>query len=219
MKNLAVTTLNMTYFHKYNMTYDLLASYVQRELQVSYFHLHHFPEPAALLKAVQENKIDIVIINSSCLFDGSFSDVEIRKLLNALCANSCAITVFFAREMNAALLKKMVETGVDIMISSHDTPQELITALKAVIASPDSGRYISQSIKENLQEKNDELTMKEWEVINLINQGYSLSQIASKKCRAMSTVSTQKRTAMNKLHLKNESELLRFLHQNTFFNN
>ncbi|QFG76503.1 hypothetical protein DMB90_04905 [Raoultella planticola] len=100
----------------------------------------------------------------------------------------------------------------------HDTAHELLSALTKAIASPHAEPYISQTIKELLQHSSDELTTKEWEVLNLINQGYSLSQIASKKCRAMSTVSTQKRKAMDKLHLANESELQRFLHQNTFFN-
>ncbi|WP_165497938.1 helix-turn-helix transcriptional regulator [Rahnella victoriana] len=138
-------------------------------------------------------------------------------MLAALCGNKHITTVFFAQNMKAALLKKMLDAGVDIMISYQDSPQELVTALMSVMMSPSAGPYITPSVREHLQQECDDLTPKEWEVINLIQEGYSLSEIASKKCRAMSTVSTQKRNAMNKLHLKNESELLRFLHQNTFF--
>ncbi|WP_080653251.1 helix-turn-helix transcriptional regulator [Serratia plymuthica] len=119
--------------------------------------------------------------------------------------------------MKSALLKKIVLSGMDIIFSSRDTPQELVLALVSMMNKSLPGRYISKTIRENLQKNDNALTPKEWEVINLISQGYSLSEIASKKCRAMSTISTQKRNAMNKLHLKNESELLCFLHQNTFF--
>lgn len=199
------------------MSYDLIASYIQSELNVGHLHLLHFHTPELLLKAVEENKANIVIINSSCLFDGCFKEAEIRKILAALCGNERTITIFFAQNMKAALLKKMIDVGVNIMISAQDTPQELVTALMTVMSTRNTDPYISMTIRAHLQQDYDALTTKEWEVINLIHQGFSLSEIASKKCRAMSTISTQKRNAMNKLHLKNESELLRYLHQNTFF--
>lgn len=63
-------TLNITYFHKYFMTYDLITTCLQRELQTHYLRLHHLPDLNALLSAVENNKIDILLINSSCLFDG-----------------------------------------------------------------------------------------------------------------------------------------------------
>jgi len=217
VKKNTLTTLNMTYFHKYHMSYDLIASFIQQEMNINHLYLRHFSDTKILLKAAEENRVDVIIINSSCLFDGCFSEAEIRKVLAALCGNKHITTVFFAQNMKAALLKKMLDAGVDIMISYQDSPQELVTALMSAMMSPSPGPYITPSVREHLQQECDDLTPKEWEVINLIQEGYSLSEIASKKCRAMSTVSTQKRNAMNKLHLKNESELLRFLHQNTFF--
>lgn len=211
-------TLNITYFHKYFMTYDLITTCLQRELPTRYLTLHHLPDLNTLLSAVENNKIDILMINSSCLFDGFFHETEIRKMLSVICPHQQMVTMLFAQNMKPMLLRKMVHSGMNILISPHDTPHELLKALMSAIASPHAEPYVSQTIRELLQHPSDELTTKEWEVLNLINQGYSLSQIASKKCRAMSTVSTQKRKAMDKLHLTNESELRRFLHQNTFFN-
>lgn len=211
-------TLNITYFHKYFMTYDLITTCLQCELPTRYLTLHHLPDLNTLLSAVENNKIDVLMINSSCLFDGFFHETEIRKMLSVICPHQQMVTVLFAQNMKPMLLRKMVHSGMNILISPHDTPHELLKALMSAIASPHAEPYVSQTIRELLQHPSDELTTKEWEVLNLINQGYSLSQIASKKCRAMSTVSTQKRKAMDKLHLTNESELRRFLHQNTFFN-
>lgn len=192
---------------------------MQQELKTHDLNLHHLPDLQSLLSAVQNNKIDILMINSSCLFDGLFPDNEIRKMLSVICTNHQTITVLFAQNIKPMLLRKMVNFGMNILMSTSDTPDELLNALRNVIVSPHAEPYVSNTIKELLQHSTDELTTKEWEVLNLINQGYSLSQIASKKCRAMSTISTQKRKAMDKLHLANESELQRFLHQNTFFNN
>lgn len=217
MKINTLTTLNMAYFHKYHMTYDLIASFVQQEMNIAHLYLQHFSDLKSLITAAEKNSIDIIIINSSCFFDGSFRETEIRKVLAALCGNKNITTVFFAQNMKAALLKKLLDAGVDILISLQDTPQELLTALMNVMTSSTGEPYISQSVREHLQQECAVLTSKEWEVINLIQEGYTLSEIASKKCRAMSTISTQKRNAMNKLHLRNENELLRFLHQNAFF--
>jgi len=211
-------TLNITYFHKYHMSYDLIASYIQQKLNITSLNLQHLSDPKSLLAASEKNSIDIVIINSACLFDGAFREADIRKMLTALCKNQHIKTLFFAQNMKAALLKKMIDTGIDIMMSSQDTPQELVQALTSVLSSSSGETYVSRSVREHLKQKCSDLTPKEWEVINLIHKGYSLSEISSKKCRAKSTISTQKRNAMNKLQLKNETELLRFLHQNTLFN-
>lgn len=208
----------MTYFHKYHMSYDLIASFIQQEMNVSHLNLRHFSDPESLLTAAKANEIDIIIINSSCLFDDCFRYADIKEMLATLCGNENITTIFFVQHMKAALLKKIVDTGVNVMISLQDTPQELIKALMSVMVNPTGDTYISACLQEYLQQEYANLTPKEWEVMNLIQEGYTLSEIASKKCRAMSTISTQKRNAMNKLHLRNENELLRFLHQNTFFN-
>lgn len=212
------TTLNIAYFHKYHMLYDLIASFIQREMKVRHLQLHHHPDPVSLLNAIKGKSIDLVIINSASIFDGFFRETEIRKMLSALSKNKHITTIFFAQNLKPMFLKKISETGVSIMLSAHDSPHELIAALmnKLKFARPEP--YISSTLETQLQQVNDKLTAKEWEVLNLINQGYSLSEIASKKCRAMSTVSTQKHKAMNKLNLTNENELLRFLQQNAFFN-
>ena len=217
MKENKHKTINMTYFHKYYMSYDLIASFVQQEMKTTQFNLQHFPDIKSLLKAAEENRIDVIVINASCLFDGSFRETEIRRVLSVLCGNENIITVFFTQNMRPVLLKKILDAGVDIMLSLQDTPQELLNALRSIMFSSHVETYISRSVREYFKEESTDLTPKEWEVINLIQEGYSLSEIASKKCRAMSTISTQKRNAMNKLHLRNETELLRFLHQNAFF--
>lgn len=218
MKNNIPMTLNMTYFHRYHMSYDLIASFIQQKMNIRHLYLRHLSDPKSLLAASEENSIDIVIINSSCLFDGSFRETDIRKMLTALCKNEKITTIFFAQNMKAALLKKMIDAGIDIMVSSQDTPQELVKALTSVMILSTGETYVSRSVREHLHQEYADLTPKEWEVINLIHKGYSLSEISSKKCRAKSTISTQKRNAMNKLHLRNETELQRFLHQNTLFN-
>ena len=118
MKKNTLTTLTLTYFHKYHMSYDLIASFIRQEMNIGELNLRHFSDTQSLLTAAEENKIDVVIINSSCLFHGCFREAEIRKVSSALCGNKHITTVFFAQNMKAALLIKMLDAGVNIMISS-----------------------------------------------------------------------------------------------------
>lgn len=217
MRNKNIDTLNITYFHKYNMSFDLIASFIQQKMNISHLSLHHYSDFKSLLAAVEKNNIDIIIINSSCLFDDNFLRADIKKVLATLCENENIITIFFAQNMTSALLKKIIDTGMDIVISAQDTPQELITAVRSVIMQPARKNYISACLQKHMQQEHADLTPTEWEIMNLIKKGYTPSEIASKKCRALSTISTQKRNAMNKLRLRNENELLCFLQQNAFF--
>lgn len=207
--------LTISYLHSYHIFYDLIASYVQNELKVDKVGLLGCESLESLLKAVSQHKVDIVLIHSNNLLDGQCQHGEIRKALTSLTEEENVRTIFIAENLKSIVLKKIIALGIDAIISTRDKPQELMAAITG--EHPDVECYLSQNIKEEVKESCRALTEKEWEVVSLIHQGYSLTEIASKKFRAMSTVSTQKRNAMNKLHLKNEGELLRFLHQNTIF--
>ncbi|MBD8162479.1 hypothetical protein [Erwinia persicina] len=118
--------------------------------------------------------------------------------------------------MNKNFLKKTVNFGISMMISVRNTPLELTSALVNILPPPQCRPYISSKVMKRLQQESDVLMPKEWAVSNLIHQGDSPSEIVAKKCRALSTISTQKRNATNMLHVNNENELLRDLQQQAF---
>ena len=155
-----------------------------------------------MLQAVNQNQVDIVMINSTSLFDNQFSNAEIREILICLRDNSRVISIFFAHNMEPVLLKKVLAMGIDIVLSSADSPEEIVHALDYISNRDSPLNYVSKSLRESLDKHDSVLTPKEWDVLNLINQGHALSEIATIKCRAMSTISTQKHNAMSKLHLK-----------------
>lgn len=207
--------LTIAYLNSYHIFYDLIASYIQHELSADKVELLRCESLNSLRIAVSQQKVDIVLIHSNNLLDGQCQRVEIRKALTSLSNEENVRTIFIAENIKSLVLKKIIALGVNAIVSTSDTPQELMTAISGEHTEDEC--YLSHKIKGEVKQSCRSLTEKEWEVVNLINQGYSLTEIASKKFRAMSTVSTQKRNAMNKLHLKNEGELLRFLHQNTIF--
>jgi two-component system, NarL family, captular synthesis response regulator RcsB len=58
---------------------------------------------------------------------------------------------------------------------------------------------------------NDTLSNAETEVLRLISEGYSVTQIAQKMCRSKKTISTHKRRSMTKLSLADDLSLALFL--------
>ena len=209
--------MNVTFFHTYHMMYELVTCYIQKNLHVSNLKLHNFRMVDALLQAVNQNQVDIVMINSASLFDSQFSNVEIRNILTCLCDNSRVTTILFTHNIEPMLLRKILAMGVDIILSSADSPEEIGHALDYMHSRSSPLSYVSKSLRESLNKHGSMLTPKEWEVLNLINQGFTLSEISAMKCRAMSTISTQKHNAMSKLQLKSNSDLLRFMHLNALF--
>jgi len=60
------------------------------------------------------------------------------------------------------------------------------------------------------KEKGSPLTPKELEVIRLFSSGYTLSEIAVRQNRTISTISTQKYNAMRRLGVSSNIELIRY---------
>jgi len=208
---------SIAFFHGNQILYDLIAFYIKEELKLAELKIYHSYNVDGFIKAISQSAIDVAIINYASLFDGAVKEHEVRRFLTALSGNQKTITVLFYHSVSPLLLKKLISTGINILISAQDEPKDLSDALLYRVKNQEPVQFISRRTRENLLKKEIRLTPKEWEVINLIGHGYSLSEIALKKCRAMSTVSTQKRSAMNKLQLKNHGELLQFLQQNKYF--
>jgi two-component system capsular synthesis response regulator RcsB len=52
------------------------------------------------------------------------------------------------------------------------------------------------------------LTNREYEAVRLISQGLTISEIARQTCRSVKTISTQKASAMKKLGVRNDIDLV-----------
>jgi two-component system capsular synthesis response regulator RcsB len=61
------------------------------------------------------------------------------------------------------------------------------------------------------RDPNETLSSAETEVLRLISEGYSVTQIAQKMCRSKKTISTHKRRSMSKLNLADDLSLALFL--------
>ncbi|ORM88497.1 hypothetical protein HA44_00490 [Mixta gaviniae] len=157
-------------------------------------------------------RIDAIITDLSYCNDDRqlYGVAKIRAIQRALPE---AKVVLYVEYDNLSILKKAISYGADAIVSKYDPVSEIKKALNEIFSRPHHRVYLSafiNAIVESETEKSVRLTAKEWEIIRLYSMGLSLSSIAKKQNRAVSTVATQKYNAMKKLNVNTNSELIQY---------
>lgn len=167
----------------------------------------------SLLSVLSAKPTDIVITDFSLSSDRSTIDGFSK--LRALKGRFPDVKiVLLTSQSNTAILRSACDYGVKSMVSKSDPVEETVLACQHVMTQ--SGYYFSSSfshIKNYLtkgKEKGSPLTPKELEVIRLFSSGYTLSEIAVRQNRTISTISTQKYNAMRRLGVSSNIELIRY---------
>lgn len=111
---------------------------------------------------------------------------------------------------NPALIQSMLKTGVRAIVDKRAVTRELISALHAI----EAGRsYLSEYLREQASMQTSKtprgnvLSAKEIEVLRLFSQGMTVTDIAKRMNRSVSTISQQKREAKRKLGLTSDQQL------------
>ena len=108
---------------------------------------------------------------------------------------------------------RALKAGASGYLTKESAPDELITALKKVTRG---GKYISSSLSEKLAfnievdtEKlpHEILSDREFQVMNMIAMGKTVTEIADKLSLSVKTISTYRSRILEKMNLKNNSEL------------
>jgi two-component system invasion response regulator UvrY len=111
---------------------------------------------------------------------------------------------------------RMFKAGANAYLTKVSAPEELVVAIKKVL---DGGNYVSASLGEKLvhlfhrgeeQPAHELLSDREFEVMRLLSSGRTVSQIAETMNLGTTTVSTYRARILEKLHLKNNAELMRY---------
>jgi two-component system capsular synthesis response regulator RcsB len=116
---------------------------------------------------------------------------------------------------NVPTLRMAMKNGVRGVIDKACSLLDLPRAIDEVLAG---AAYVSSSLRSELCGGGDEetgslcacLSPKELEVLRLYASGLSITQIAARLDRSISTISRQRISAMNKLGIRAESELYAF---------
>jgi two-component system capsular synthesis response regulator RcsB len=112
------------------------------------------------------------------------------------------------------LLTGLRNIGVTGIVDKRDAAENLVKAITAVAAG---GVHLSQQVHAALdaaelapQLQTGALSPREWEVFQLSVQGVAVCEIAQRLERSGKTISTQKRSAMRKLGLETEVDLINY---------
>lgn len=148
-------------------------------------------------------------------------DVDGVNLLRALKLRFPATAVLvLSSHFNPATVALALQAGVNGFLSKTQGPDDLIEAIEAIMR----GRtYVPEMMRKQLDELSsaapvrgttpgqiaETLSPREHEVLRCTLEGMSTSEISSKFSRAMSTISTQKKSAYQKLGIRTDAELFK----------
>ncbi|MCR9014080.1 response regulator transcription factor [Aquiflexum gelatinilyticum] len=114
---------------------------------------------------------------------------------------------------------RSLKAGASGYVSKESAGDELVKAVERVMKGK---KYISPKVTEILAENlgeepeiiHEKLSDREMEVMMLIASGKAVSDIASDLNLSVSTVSTYRLRILDKLHLHNNAEILRYVFEN-----
>jgi len=115
---------------------------------------------------------------------------------------------------NIATLRASFAEGARGIVAKSASAKELPTAIKEVC---EGKTFISESLRTQLvqagtgdQSQPPQLSGKEREVVRMLASGMTVSQIAARVNRSISTISKQKSTAMNRLCISTDVDLFAY---------
>ncbi len=118
------------------------------------------------------------------------------------------------------LAVRMLKAGAAGYLTKENAPEELVKAIRKVVGG---GRYISQGLAESLAfglnkavspSLHASLSDREFQVMQLIAAGKTLAEIAEALSLSAKTVSTYRARLLEKLNLRTNSELIRYVIEN-----
>lgn len=169
----------------------------------------------ALVELLQSQPVD-VIISDYAMPGGSYGDgITLFSLLREQFPDVRLIVLTMLG--NADVIRSLLAQNVSCILSKADPLEYLTTALYAALAGK---RYLSPGIEAIVHRhgiqggasgsRTRQLSSRELEVVRLFVSGLTISEIAVRLHRSKQTVSTQKMSAMRKLGIHRDADLIKY---------
>lgn len=177
---------------------------------------------AGLIKLLEQQPIDIVITDYNMPGDSPYGDG--LKLVEYLKRHFPDVQVLILTMIsNHLILTRLQELGVVGVIQKSQLHTEIQVALKSIAqqAHYRSLEPAKTSVIESLtaiDERFSTLSPKEFEILRLFISGKSVSDIARSQNRSSKTISAQKISAMRKLEVSSDQDLLAYCLEYNIFN-
>jgi two-component system, NarL family, captular synthesis response regulator RcsB len=149
------------------------------------------------------NQVDLVIMDFNHT-DNPFK--TIKSIIDIKSAIPAVKIFIYTGEKNSVLIKILFDIGVSAIVSRQEPPAKLTDFISYAIQGEFvySHLYIDSLIRGNVKK----LTDRELDVLVEIHNGLSLTHISEMFHKSIKTISNNKRSAMQKLGVSNNSELL-----------
>jgi two-component system, NarL family, captular synthesis response regulator RcsB len=175
-----------------------------------------------LIELLEGQPVDMVISDYNMPADSPYGDG--LKLIDYLKRHYPAVRILVLTMIsNPLILTRLHELGVEGVIQKSQLHSEIEKALNAVARN---NTYRSQAPARNsvvartpaLDQRVVSLSPKEFEILRLFVAGQSVSDIARSQNRSTKTISAQKVSAMRKLDVSSDQELLAYCLAENIFN-
>ena len=168
-----------------------------------------------LIELVKKNDYDIVLLD---LKMSGISGIDAIKHIKAMKPELPVIILSMHAEDQYAV--RTIKAGASGYLTKETAGENLVNAIRKVVAG---GKYISPTLAETLAETlagggseqlHQSLTDREFQVMCMIASGKTVSEIAAELFLSFKTISTYRQRLLEKMNLKNNSELTHYVIKN-----
>lgn len=168
-----------------------------------------------VLKAVQEQQYDVLLLDIA-MPEGSGLEVLVGLRQMARPPHVLMLSMYPEKQYAIRALK----FGADGYLTKESLPEELLAAIHTVASG---GKYVNQALTEQLtleftgvaeSTPSKTLSKREYQIVRLLAQGKSVTEIARELALSASSVSTYRVRLLKKLGLNSTSEIIRYAFQN-----
>ena len=177
--------------------------------------IEEVPDAEGLIKNVMQAQWDVVVSDLSM---PGRSGLDALQQIKLSYPNLPVLILSIHPEEQYAL--RSLKAGASGYLSKDTAPDELVKAVKKVLLGK---KYISHTIAEKLantfssdsdKHLHENLSNREFDVMKLLANGKSVSEIAEMLSLSVTTVSTYRTRVMKKMNLKSNSDLTKYAIEN-----
>ncbi|HPS58352.1 MAG TPA: response regulator transcription factor [Spirochaetota bacterium] len=168
-----------------------------------------------LIELIKKNDYDIVLLD---LKMSGMNGIEVMKHIKAIKPTIPVIVLSMHAEDQYAV--RTIKAGASGYITKETAGDTLISAVRRVVSG---GKYISPTLAETLADSvagggsdlpHEKLTDREFQVLCMIASGKTVSEIGSKLFLSVKTISTYRQRILEKMNMKNNSEITHYVIKN-----
>ena len=167
------------------------------------------------LRLVRGGRCDVLVLDLNM---PGISGLEILRVLKQEGPDLPVLVLSIHAEDQYAV--RCLKAGAAGYLTKESAPEELVKAIRQVVSG---GKYVSRGLAESLamhlneteeRPRHETLSDREFQVLQLMGAGKSLTEIAAALSLSVKTVSTYRARMLEKLALKSSAEIIQYAIQN-----